>query len=225
MNVFFSLFLSGAFANSKLQGSIVFVFDTYFFYFYYYNNAASMKYFFSLLCLFFTKFYMHCCYGLFACVNLLIVFWQHESRDFMTGNPPEAEKRTEKGKRGGTEIEAGTGMGGRAGTGREREAGTRTEIGRKAKTGNVIGMGRRNVNVTVTETTIIEIGIGIVVREEKGEGIETMMMIITEVGTMTGKRFLGLEIENFIGISFSVEILIACHLMYYITICNSISKL
>lgn len=155
----------------------------------------------------------------------------------MTENPPEAEKRNarkgetrrEEGKRGGIETEAGTGGKagtGReieAGTGREREAGTRTEIGRKAETGNVIGMGRRSETVTVTETTIIEIGTGIVVKE--GEGIETMLMIITEVETMTGKSFLGLKIEDFIGLSFSVENLIACHLMSCITIPNFMSKM
>jgi hypothetical protein len=86
------------------------------------------------------------------------------------------EKRREKGKREETGIEAGTGIGRKAGTERGREAGTGLEIGReagtgaemarKAKTGNVIGMGRRKGKGTVT--IIIEIDTGIVVREGKG---------------------------------------------------------
>ncbi|GAU22246.1 hypothetical protein TSUD_227820 [Trifolium subterraneum] len=88
------------------------------------------------------------------------------------------EKRREKGKREETGIEAGTGIGRKAGTERGREAGTGLEIVReaetgaemvrKAKTGNVIGMGRRKGKGTGTVTIIIEIDTGIVVREGKG---------------------------------------------------------
>lgn len=103
----------------------------------------------------------------------------------MTENPPEVEKRSgrmgekrrEKGIREETGIEAGTGIGKKAGTERVREAGIGSEIGReagtgaeivrKAKTGNAIGMGRRKGRGTVTVTTI-EIATGIVLREGKG---------------------------------------------------------
>jgi hypothetical protein len=102
-----------------------------------------------------------------------------------TENPPEVEKRSgrmgekrrEKGIREETGIEAGIGIGRKAGTERVREAGTGSEIGReagtgaeivrKAKTGNAIGMGRRKGRATVT-VTITEIATGIVVREGKG---------------------------------------------------------
>lgn len=116
-------------------------------------------------------------------------------------NEKKGEKRREKEIRGGTGIEreAETEIGREAGIGIQREAGTGTGIGREAKTGNGTGMGRRKE--IAIGTTIIEIDTGIVVREGKGEEIE--MMIITEVGIVTGKIHLRyyviseLEFEDF----------------------------
>ncbi|KAJ1400113.1 U2 snRNP auxilliary factor, large subunit, splicing factor, partial [Sesbania bispinosa] len=132
-----------------------------------------------------------------ASLSLLCLFFISMDLVIMTENLPEAgtrnerkgEKGREKGRRGGT----GIGTRREAGTGIQREAGTGTEIGREAKTGNEIGMGRKKGTVT----TIIEIDIGIVVREVKGEGIEEMMMIITEAGTMTGNLLSYIRSHNF----------------------------
>ena len=113
----------------------------------------------------------------------------------MTENLLEAGRRNEKKEeiRKGKEIRKGIGIGivREAETGREagkgtemgREVGTRTEIGREAKTGKEIGMGRRKG--TGTGITIVENAIGTVAKEGKRAEIE-MMMIITEVETMTG---------------------------------------
>jgi len=100
----------------------------------------------------------------------------------MTENLPEAEIRS--GRKGETGREKGR----RGGKGREvgieirREAGIRTEIGREAKTGS----GTESVMVRRKGTATTEIGIGIVVNEGKGQGIE-MKTISTEAVILTGK--------------------------------------
>lgn len=76
----------------------------------------------------------------------------------------------------GTGIEIGTVIG----------RGIETRIGREARTG--IEKGKGIETETGTGTVIIEIatGIGIVVKEGNGAGIEKMMIIIEAAGNMTG---------------------------------------
>lgn len=83
----------------------------------------------------------------------------------------------------GTGTGTGKWEGDETGTEKVKEAEIRTETG--------IGTGRKIRNVIGIRIVTIGIGIvtGTVVREERGRGPETkMMMIITGVGNMTGEK-------------------------------------